>query len=298
MQKVELVKKKTEKLTHHMLKGVFMTIHDFNDVSRRLRQFFQYTLGYIEVPAQSRLSILAACEDPQTISTFIFDKVLYPLPQTGQMWLERELLLRERGTIAGVFCQTTSYRDEPHPISGRHDKIFPMFEFESYGDMEDLKGVERGLLHALGLPIPFVRSYDEICRKYDTMVLDHTHERRLHDDYDGVPILLERFPLRTHPFWNMKHRGDNIFNKVDVIIGGIETIGSAERATDTDEMRKIFYQISNGEYANILFRLFGRDRVLDELEEYLSLKMVPRFGGGIGLTRLARVLEKYPDAVV
>ena len=51
---------------------------------------------------------------------------------------------------------------------------------------------------------------------------------------------------------------------------GMETIGSAERATDTYEMREQFHNISDGEYANLLFNHFGQKRVEDELEEYLS----------------------------
>ena len=36
----------------------------------------------------------------------------------------------------------------------------------------------------------------------------------------------------------MKHAGDGIYNKVDVIMHGMETIGSAERATDVEEMMR------------------------------------------------------------
>ncbi len=42
----------------------------------------------IENMTQSRLSILAACEDPTTISTYNYAGEVWPLPQTGQMWLE------------------------------------------------------------------------------------------------------------------------------------------------------------------------------------------------------------------
>jgi hypothetical protein len=37
-----------------------------------------------------------------------------------------------------------------------------------------------------------------------------------------------------------------------------------------------------------LFELFGKERVEKELEEFLSFDFFPRFGGGIGMTRLAR----------
>ena len=90
----------------------------------------------------------------------------------------------------------------------------------------------------------------------------------------------------------MKHQGDGIFNKVDVILYGQETIGSAERSTNVDEMRKCFFNISNGEYSGLLFSAFGKERVIKELDEYLSLPMFERFGGGIGITRMARAMRQ------
>ena len=86
-----------------------------------------------------------------------------------------------------------------------------------------------------------------------------------------------------------------MYNKIDVILYGMETIGSAERATDVEQMREDFYTISNGDYARLLFKQFGRQRVVQELEEYLSLPMIPRFGGGIGLTRMGRAYNFAHD---
>jgi aspartyl/asparaginyl-tRNA synthetase len=89
----------------------------------------------------------------------------------------------------------------------------------------------------------------------------------------------------------MKYKGDDIYNKVDVIMYGMETIGSAERSCNPEEMREQFHTISDGEYSNLLFNHFGRKRVEDELEEYLAYDMFPRFGGGIGVTRMVRALQ-------
>ena len=80
-------------------------------------------------------------------------------------------------------------------------------------------------------------------------------------------------------------------NKVDVIMGGMETIGSAQRSEDPVEMRRQFYSISNGDYASILFSNFTKERVEKELDEFLSFKFIPRSGGGIGVTRLLRALK-------
>lgn len=263
-------------------------IQIFNQVSKKLRTFFQDVKGYIEVPSQARLSILAACEDPGTIAQFVFSGVNYPLPQTGQMWLEKEIL--ENPDVPGVFCATTSYRNEPFPIPGRHDKIFPMFEFESRGGMAELKRIESELLEYLGFSAPTSCLYSDICKNYGIDEIKSDHELMMQRDF-GNAISLEYFPQHTHPFWNMKHDKNGIYNKVDVILYGMETIGSAERSTNVEEMRENFFTISNGQYAKLLFNAFGETRVLNELDEYLSFPMFERFGAGIGVTRMARAMQ-------
>jgi len=263
-------------------------IFAYDYITRQLRNFFQTKKEFVEIPAQSRLSILAACEDPETISQFVFNGINYPLPQTGQMWLEAEIL--KNPGVAGVFCATTSYRNEPFPIPGRHEKIFPMFEFEAKGGVTALKKLEAELLEFLGFAPSVGCLYDEICEKYNVDEITSDYELTLQQDLGNV-ISLEYFPQRTHPFWNMKHDKNGLYNKVDVILYGMETIGSAERSTNVAEMRNAFFTISNGQYAKLLFNAFGEDRVIKELNEYLALPMFPRFGGGIGVTRLARAMR-------
>jgi aspartyl/asparaginyl-tRNA synthetase len=253
-----------------------------------MRPFF-VNKNFIEVPSQSRLSILAACENPHSVKTFEFGGEIWPLPQTGQMWLEYELLKNPEWD--GVFCISTSYREEKNPIPGRHCNIFPMFEFESKGGMIHLLLLERELLLYLGFSEPVPVDYEQVCKEYGGVsILEDEHESKMWKEKSEV-ISLQNFPIRTNPFWNMKHDSDNIFNKVDVILYGQETIGSAERSCDVEKMREMFYTIENGGYSSKLFELFGKDRVEKELEEFLSLDFFPRFGAGIGLTRLARAYE-------
>ncbi len=263
-------------------------IFAYNQIIKQMRHFFQEIKGFIEVPAQPRLSILAACEDPKTITQFIFSGVNYPLPQTGQMWLEREIL--ENPGVPGVFCITTSYRNEPFPIAGRHDKIFPMFEFESRGGIAEMRKIEAELLAFLGFSAPVSHNYVDLCARYDVTELSAQEELRMQSEFGNV-VSLEYFPRSTSPFWNMKHNKDGIYNKIDVILYGIETIGSAERSTSVEEMRENFFTISDGQYAKLLFSAFGEERVMAELDDYLSLPMFERFGGGIGVTRMARAMS-------
>ncbi len=264
-------------LTYHLL------------INHHLRPFF-LKRGYIEVPAQTRRSILAACEDPHTISKYKFGGVVFPLPQTGQMWLESELL--EHSQWQGVFCITTSYRDEPKPVDGRHDRIFPMFEFESKGDINALTSLESDLLKGLGFSNQHSIVYEKACETLETTEIGYDEEVKLCKMFNTDSVFLSNFPQRTHPFWNMKCNNDGTYAKVDVILGGMETIGSAERSCDRDQMLESFHTISDGEYAHLLYKQFGRKRVDAELQAYLAHEMFPRFGGGIGLTRLANAVRK------
>lgn len=262
----------------------------FHSVVQKLRSFF-ITKGFLEVHTQDRLSILAACEDPSTVATFEYAGNRWPLPQTGQMWLEYELLQAPEYT--GVFCVSTSYRNEQHPIPGRHKLIFPMFEFESKGTINELLLLEKELLTYVGFSEnTFVeKDYDELADHYDVQELTHKEENKMLTDFSPT-IFLKHFPVATSPFWNMKKNGVHA-NKIDVILYGNETIGSAERSTNPDEMREQFHSISSGEYASTLYKLFGKDRVEAELEDFLSLTFFPRFGGGIGISRLMDALEKH-----
>ena len=113
--------------------------YDYTKVVKQLRSFFD-SKDFQEVHTQNRLSILAACEDPETVATFEYMGKKWPLPQTGQMWLEYELLTRPE--LKGCYCLSTSYRQEPKPIAGRHQLIFPMFEFEAPGNFDDLLKLE------------------------------------------------------------------------------------------------------------------------------------------------------------
>src|SRR3989338_10780050 len=143
-------------------------IVSFSKAVNALRAFF-LGRGFIEVHTQDRLSILAACEDPYTVATYQYEGNCWPLPQTGQMWLEYELLTKPE--LPGVFCVSTCYRNEPNPIPGRHERMFPMFEFESPGTLDDLRALETDLCEHLGLGARnsfHYAEYDTLAKRYDT----------------------------------------------------------------------------------------------------------------------------------
>lgn len=263
----------------------------FSEIVNKMRQFC-LNKGFVEVHTQDRLSILAACEDPTTVATYQYAGEVWPLPQTGQMWLEYELLTRPE--LPGVFCVSTSFRNEKNPIPGRHKIIFPMFEFELKGTMSDLEKFEAELLEYLGFGAKeeyFYKTYDELKKYYGVDELKAEHENKMLNDF-GPIVFCKEFPSFTSPFWNMRRKNKDYSEKVDVIMYGNETVGSAERSTNPKEMREEFHSISGGKYANLLFDLFGKDRVEKELEEFLALKFFPRCGGGIGITRIVDAYKK------
>ena len=264
---------------------------NFTYTTQKLRNFF-LDKGFAEVHTQNRLSILAACEDPFNVATYNYAGETWPLPQTGQMWLEHELLTKPESK--GFFCVSTSYRQEPNAIPGRHDIIFPMFEFEFSGDIDDLKAMEYELCEYLGFRSPAEKTYGEWQKHYGLDAdaeLTAAHEEKMAVQF-GTAMITD-FPEFTSPFWNMSRYEDGVHSKkIDVILGGMETIGSAERSTDVDMMRDTFHTITNGEYSELLYKLFGKDRVEAELEKFLSFDFFPRVGGGIGLTRMISALER------
>lgn len=266
----------------------YKTIKNYHETVQLLRSFFLLK-GFLEVETQSRQSILAACEDPSTITDYYLHNQRWPLPQTGQMWLEYELL--KNPEIPGLFCSTTSYRDEQHLNAARHLRVFPMFEFEAHGTFADLEKLLKELFTFLGFgkAEKFGTSlYEDAATKFSTSIIEAAHEEQLCQTYAPV-FLLKKFPSRTHPFWNMKQENGLAF-KIDSLLYGMETVGAAERSVNPLQMEQSFLTVSNGGYAQLLYNKFGKERVKKELEEFLALPFFERFGGGIGIDRLIRAM--------
>uniref|UniRef100_A0A6C0C758 Aminoacyl-tRNA synthetase class II (D/K/N) domain-containing protein n=1 Tax=viral metagenome TaxID=1070528 RepID=A0A6C0C758_9ZZZZ len=267
---------------------------EFDHISTKVREFFKLK-GLVECHVQNELSILAACEDPTTIGQFDYSGYVWPLPQTGQMHLEDLILTYGETKVPGFFCITTSYRQEANPVPGRHDLIFPMIEFEIPGDINKLQEFQREMLEYLGFgeknSFP-EGNYADLCTKYGVSELEHEHEMMMKDDF-GPVFFLKNFPETTSPFWNMsRYPGTNIAKKIDVIVCGVETFGSAERSCDKNEMRKLFHNITDGKYAETLYSRFGKERVENELETFLKHDFFVRSGCGIGFTRLCKAMKQ------
>lgn len=267
-------------------------------VMKKLREVCD-NYGLTECYLNDFNSTLSACESPESLRTFEWDSVKYSLPQTKQMDIER--LVSEHPECKGFYNIGNSYRLEPNPVQNRHKDIFCIADIELQGDLEELMKFQKQILLGLGIK-PFHGDdfpqidYLDACKKYGVDEIGHDEEIRLCQDFNSPAVFLCKFPLSTSPFFNMEIEGD-VALKIDVIIGNpnggqpMETFGSAQRSCDPDHMRKMFYTISNGQYAQALYNEFGKERIDKELEEYLSLKFIPRSGMGIGMNRLVFACE-------
>ena len=264
--------------------------HLYNKLAIKIRNFF-HKEGLIEAYYGNVLNVLAACEDVKNLATFTFANTLFPQVQTSQMNLEATIL--EDNSDYGFFSFATSFREEKNIVPGRHDMVFLLFEFEIPGDMNELIAFEKRFLKHLGFKDEWFTevNYMDMCEKYGVSELTHEHEQRMCEDFTPV-VFLKYFPAEES-FWNMKRcdHDKKLVSKIDVIIKGQESIGSAERSCNRDEMRDAFHQTSDGEYAGNLYKLFGEDRVEKELDEYLAHNFKVRSGAGIGSTRLIRGMK-------
>ena len=170
-----------------------------------------------------------------------------------------------------------------------------MFEFEMPGDIDDLKKMEYELCQHLGFKMPTEKTYAEWQKHYglaEDYEMTADEETKMHEEF-GTTMITD-FPELTSPFWNMSRNADGkTAKKIDVILGGMETIGSAERSCDVDMMRDTFHSITDGAYSKLLYELFSKERVEAELEKFLEFDFFPRVGGGIGMTRMISALEKH-----
>ena len=158
--------------------------------------------------------------------------------------------------------------------------------------MEALIQLEKDLLESLGYDVAkFVRGkYEDVADEYSVRELEHEHETKLHEEKTPTFFLTD-FPEHTSPFWNMKRGSGDTAKKVDDIMSGQETIGSADRESDKEVMLTRFKAIMNGGYEQKLFSLFGEERTMAEMDDYLNFDFFTRCGGGIGVTRLMRSMK-------
>lgn len=195
----------------------------------------------------------------------------------------------------GYFAHNTSTRNEARAGDGRREFKFPLSEFEfenksEHTGFDELATFLSKLLTHLGFGVPKLVYHEDECNKFGVEYIEDKEEQALCDKY-GSAVLLGKFPLRSDPYWNMRHAGNDIYDKIDVIIHGFESAGTAVRSCNTEEMKKQITKQDSGEYIKAMYKHFGKDRVDKEINEYLDYKFIPRCGGGLGMSRIIRGLK-------
>ena len=124
---------------------------------------------------------------------------------------------------------------------------------------------------------------------FKSPTVEAEHEMKIGEN--SPVVFLKNFTKASNPFFNMKQDG-NTYKKCDVLLAPVgETIGCAERSCDIEEMRYNFLNQSDGQYAQTLYKQFGKERVMQELEEYFENKFFPRWGFGLGMMRLISAMK-------
>lgn len=262
---------------------------DFTDITKKLRKFFDKK-GWVEVHSQDILRLLSVCEETNTVSNLNYDGMIWPLPQTAQICLEHEL--SKHPDWKGVFCLSTSFKNTYYRENV--NKILPMFEFIVRGDMNQLIDLEAELLEYLGfgeIHKYMHTKYNNLTEKYNTDKLNNEHSQLICNDFGSI-VFLEDYPNNITTFWNTKLSENKLTSKkVNVIIDGLEVIHSAEMSINKEEMRDQFYKMNNRNYSNSLFANYGKERVEQELEEYLNLDFSTRAGGYIDINKFIDTMK-------
>ena len=120
--------------------------------------------GFKEVHTQNRLSILAACEDPFNVATYNYAGQIWPLPQTGQMWLEHELLSQPDERAFFVSQLHIDKNLTQFPVGMK--LYFQCLSLDMPGDIDDLKKMEYELVEYLGFDEPEEKTYEAWQKHY------------------------------------------------------------------------------------------------------------------------------------
>lgn len=206
----------------------------------------------------------------------------------------------------------------------------PSLEFVGRGSLANMRELLSELMQMLGFQAPKTLLYEDMCARYQCTLLGPVHELLMQQEFGNV-LSLEIFPERTWPFWNTRcqeneikyHVGsmeqqreaikyqnlqeqvekikqdgnafvclqDKSYNQMEILLYGKRAVVSSERCTDPKSLEERFYRYADRIYSLSLFNQYGKDKINQELENFLALPMEPYFGGTIHLNVLMRAMR-------
>ncbi len=229
----------------------------FDRTVKALRDFFAKR-EFKEVNSQCRPSILAAWEFPERLQAYNARGTEWPLPQSGIVWLEREL--RKDPDATGFFCLTNSYgaaaAAQPRPI----------FEFAFRGDQTALRTLVTALM---------------------TSLLPH--------NFEGDGRIVTNSSLAECPFWNVAaapsgENGSQRARNCDAHFKGTRLVSAAERTQDKNAMSYKFCVSYGGRYSLGLYHYFGQARTEAEFARYVNDCSFLRSTGSVDVMALSRYI--------
>jgi len=283
---------------------------DFNYCVSKLRIFFM-NRGFIEVYPNLIDSIPIINKNSKISKLYNFNKSIWSDNQIGQIWLDNILL--DNPELNGCFRITTN--------SIKDQKDFPIFEFGSKGNIDNLLSLEKSLLNYMGFvkrnvkiknninnrvtekqefgrligdksEINFLKKdylsidYLECLKKYGVHKFEHIDENRLCGDHGDV-FIIKNYPVDIKPLWNIKIEDQTVKN-INVLLHGKKTISSAEHSCDRETMKNLF---KNQIGIENLYNKFDKNIVNLELSEYFDKHFFPRCGGKIEITQMIHALK-------
>lgn len=262
------------------LEKIIMGAREVKNIVDGMRDF-----GNVDDPEKKyRLERLAELGDPFAVNVLKDINILYvPNP----MEIPR-----------GYYCMNTSTRNESRAGDGRREFRFPITECEFAVETEEsgleelAQFLERMIVH-LGFEKPARRYYTEECKIRGVKKLDDIDEADICNQAQNSVVLLMKFDEESDPYFNMRKNADGTFDKIDVLIDGVETVGSAVRSCNKDEMLDMLKKQDKGKYLTTMYKYFGEETIKNEVNDYFSYKFIPRCGLGIGTSRLIKALERH-----
>jgi len=253
-------------------------------------KFFCLERGFFECYVENEISIFSSWDDPFKIKTFKYNNNVVPFTQSNQIHLEYEML--KNPNRPGYFCITNIYDNSENSLSS-----YPIIEFILKGNMTALEIFEKELLMYLDYDKKFncnEKDYSYISKKLNRNVSELSNDVKLkiYEKF-GPVFLLKNYPEYVNMHWTTKKDLNyNTYNKIVVLLSGIEVIESYEKNTDKNEMLTNFKTLENGLYSKKLFESFGEKQVKEELDNYLTNNFFIRSVGKIYIDRLITSMLK------
>lgn len=243
----------------------------YNEYIKHVRKYFQEK-NYIEVPEIVH-TITTSCEgDPKNVILCKKNGMMSALPQSNLKWIQH--LLHKFNHNGGIFMTGTSYDQQ--------QSIHPIIDFASYGTFADLLELLDDFCKYMG--------FENIIHYYpmDVNILNDNECEKFQDNKCIITTGLDKMFGKYHWFYKLV---DKNYQIASIIIRGKRVLVGGERHTDVNKVMYNIYTIDNGEYIDILYNLFSKKRVDDELFKYSHINLITRFGATLNLDALFEILN-------